>query len=346
MMPDDGSMAFWRRSSKESPADRAGRRADEAVHLADAGHREEALVAAGEAVEQFRSLAVGAPEAYRARLALALDNLGGILLLLERAAAARPVVEEAIALLRRPDETGHSAHQPDLAKAMLNLSTVLGRLGRHAEAVATAREAVEIQHESAMDDPDRYLLDYTHATTNFALVLSRAGCHDEATTVAQQAVMRYRRMLDNGPDDVRPWLPVALTNLGVVLTEQNRHEEAVPFMTEAVERYRDLVGTGESYRAKFGESLYNLGISLAAIGDRDSALKVNEAALLEFRWAAHTDPDYLHMVATALETSSLLLSEMGRPDDAALDEASAVELRETLRLLLPGADSPDEVVPP
>ncbi len=67
-----------------------------AVRLGDLGRREEALEAAREAVEKYRTLAERSPDAFLPDLAMSLNNLGAMLSDLGRREEALPFVLEAL----------------------------------------------------------------------------------------------------------------------------------------------------------------------------------------------------------------------------------------------------------
>jgi tetratricopeptide (TPR) repeat protein len=72
------------------------------------GRHEEALAAAGEAVNLYRALAESRPDAFTPKLTLSLNNLGNILIALGRREEALAAAEETIRLRRtladaRPD---------------------------------------------------------------------------------------------------------------------------------------------------------------------------------------------------------------------------------------------------
>ena len=119
--------------------------------LANASRPEEALAAAGEAVEIRRRLAAARPDAFEPDLAMSLNNLGNRLSELRRAEEALAAAGEAVEIRLRLAAARPDAFEPDLAMSLNNLGRMLSGAGRPEEAWVADAEAVEIRRRLAAD---------------------------------------------------------------------------------------------------------------------------------------------------------------------------------------------------
>jgi tetratricopeptide (TPR) repeat protein len=189
-----------------------------AKHLVEAGHRQQAIPSAVEAVTISRQLARDDPGTFLPELARCLSNLSGILGEAGQAEPAVAAAEEATAISRRLAEADPGNSLDPLATALGNLSNNLARAGQH-EAATAGDESVSIFRGLAAADPARYRPGLAAALLNLSTQLADAGQHADAVGPAEEAVSLFRQLAVASPEAGMPRLVGSLRNLTARLRE-------------------------------------------------------------------------------------------------------------------------------
>jgi len=133
--------------------ERARLLSDLGVSLSALGRREDALVAAKEAVDIYRTLGQSNLRTFLPGLTRSLNNLGLILSELGWREDALAATEEAADIYRTLADSNPEAFLPDLARSLNNLGLMLSELGRREDALAAAEESAEIYRTLAKSKP-------------------------------------------------------------------------------------------------------------------------------------------------------------------------------------------------
>ncbi|MCS7477881.1 tetratricopeptide repeat protein [Umezawaea endophytica] len=179
---------------------------DYAAHLADLGRFEEAI-AVGEDAHWLRLNASGdggePGEETAADVAATRGTLSALLTDVGRPAAALPVVDDAIRLLRRGATVDPGLFRPDLARALVQQGRVLWALGRWERAAGASAQGV-LLWRLVLDEPDPgdgndRRPDLALALHNHAKHLADAERWDEAVDAATESVELLRHAADKNP---------------------------------------------------------------------------------------------------------------------------------------------------
>ena len=228
-------------ASETDRATYASRRLSLSRCLAKTGRRNEALEAAQEATDYYRSLAKPGPSAYDPDLAMSLNNLA--LRLAENGQrdkaleAAQEATDRYHDLARKDPEV----HDPNYATSLNNLALHLAEDGKRDEALKTTKKAVDIRRRLTDQNPAIYAPNLAMSLNNLAIYLSQAGKRIEALQTAHEATNLYLGLADQNPASYISDLATSLYILALHLDENGQHDEALKTMQEAVERYRGLV---------------------------------------------------------------------------------------------------------
>ena len=315
-------------SAGDDPIEQARVLNNLAIRLSEAGHWDEALRAAQEAVGLRRVLAEVNEAAYTPDLAASLNNLANRLSEAGRRNEALQAAQEAATLYRVLAEVNEAAYTPDLAASLSNLASRLSEAGHWDEALQAAQQAVDLRRDLASVNASVYTPNLASSLSNLAAFLSRAGCRDEALQTAQEAASLYRVLVEASSASYIPDLAVSLSNLAVFLSEVGCRDEALRAAQQAVDLRRDLASVNASvYTPDLASSLSNLAAFLSRAGCRDEALQAAQEAvdlrrdLAEANAAAYT-PD----LAMSLNNLAGCLSEAGRWGEAlqAAQEATSL----------------------
>jgi tetratricopeptide (TPR) repeat protein len=237
----------------DQPADTAAILSNLANRLAVLGRLEEALAAAAEAVELYRSLHVAFPGSFTFELASSHNNLATRLSELVRSEEAFAEAAEAVRLYRLLGAL------PNVAMSISNLATILFDLDRHGEALEAADEAVRMLRGLVSTRPDTFTPDLAMALHNLANRLSDVGRIEQALEAVSEAVKLRRLLATDRPDAFAANLANSLDSMANRLSDLNRIEEAVVASGEAVELYRRLVGAKpDAFTSGLARALHNL----------------------------------------------------------------------------------------
>ncbi|HET9639820.1 MAG TPA: tetratricopeptide repeat protein [Allosphingosinicella sp.] len=317
----------------------AGSKNDLANRLGDLGRREEALLAAQEAVDSYRKLSAVHPDIYTYYLALALNNLTGFLRDVGKGEAALAASEEAVELRRLLADEHPDGQTDELAMALGNLANRLSEMGHQERALLASKEAAALFRELAERQPELFGPHLAKALSNLSVILSSLGRLEDALAAVEEAV-RMRRMLAAAkPDAFTPGLATSLNNLAIRLTELARHEEALPVAQETVALFRMLARTRpEAFNPSLSAALGNLNGVLSNLGKREAALATAQEALEMHRVLADAHPDVFRPhVAMSLSNLAIHLLEAGQEEAALTAMEEAVDLFRAFSKVRPDA---------
>jgi hypothetical protein len=271
-----------------------------------------------QAVQHYRTLAEGNPDAYLPDLAVTLTNLGKSLSEVGQRQQALASAQEAIAIYRQLAKANPDAYLPDLATALTNISAFLSEMGQRQQALASAQEAITIYRQVVQANPDAYLPDLASALGNLGASLSDLGQRQQALASAQEYTDIYRQLAKANPDAYLPDLASGLNNLGVFLSEMGQRQQALAPAQEGVTIYRTLAEANpDAYLPDLARALNNLGIHQAEVGQRQQALAPAQEAIDIYRQLADANPDaYLPNLASALNNLGIRQAEVGQRQQA------------------------------
>jgi tetratricopeptide (TPR) repeat protein/nucleoside phosphorylase len=326
-----------------SMAQRARLFGQRGIDLAEAGQREQALVASREAVALYRTLATHDTKTFQPLLAVSLNNVGADLSSLGQLEAALEATREAVNLRRALATRNPDAFQPDLATSLNNLGTNLGDLGQFEAALAATREAVTLYRALAIRSPDVFQPDLAMSLNNLGNWLSALGQREAALAAGGEAVDLYRALAMGNPDAFQPALATSLNNLGTMLRSQGQREAALAASGEAVELYRALAPRNpDAFQPGLASGLNNLGTMLSALGQCDAAVAAAREAIEIYRELARRNPDAFGCdLAGSLDNLSNWLSDIGLRESALAATNEAVTLCRELARRSPDAFLPD-----
>ena len=148
-------------------------------------------MAAREAVELYRGLAVASPQAYAPDLALSLNNLAAFLSEVGERNEALEAAREAVELYRGLAEASPQAYTPNLAASLNNLANRFLEVGERNEALEAAREAVLLRRALAEVSPQAYTPNLALSLNNLADILAADGRSEEAQAVFVEGIERF-----------------------------------------------------------------------------------------------------------------------------------------------------------
>ena len=261
-------------SAEWSPKQQAHWANNLSIRLSDVGERNEALVAAREAVELCRGLAEASPQAYTPNLAMSLTNLANRFSAVGERNGALVAAREAVELCRGLAEASPQAYTPNLAASLTNLANRLLEVGERNGALVAAREAVELYRGLAEASPQAYTPDLALSLNNLAAFLSEVGERNEALEAAREAVRLRRALAVVSPAAYTPDLAMSLNNLANILSEVGERNEALVAAREAVRLRRALAeASPQACTRDLAMSLTNLANRLLEVGERNEALE-------------------------------------------------------------------------
>ncbi|MFB7090555.1 tetratricopeptide repeat protein [Streptomyces sp. NPDC056296] len=299
------------------------------------GLREEAVTVMRQGIAVCRQLAVAEPAKIN-HLALALSNLGGMLVDWGRPAEAIPVLEHSIKITRIYSDKSHE-FTADLAGALKNLGSALKECGSQQEAIVVLTESVATyrrlvgqgrpQYEvplaralnslgnarglvaEARDDFDAAIAllrreDLAESALQLAATLaSQCGilmhlkCHERAVANSEEAVAIFRRLGDTNPAGVEPYLAHALPTMAEALVAVGRLDEAHTAATEAIGIVRRRsTANPDGWRQHLIRALRLLGDLLPTLNRHAEAAAVAEE-LARLVAEDHHDDKALHQPA-------------------------------------------------
>ena len=320
---------------------RARRLGQRGIDLGAAGQREEAVVAAREAVNVVRALATRNP-AFHPELADGLSNLGIALSAIGQREEALSITYEAVELRRTLAARDPDAFQLDLAVSLNGLGSRLSALGKREAALVAIREAVELVRRLSAHNVDACQPDLAMSLNNLGAVLSAMGQREEALLATREAVAVRRALALRNPDAFQPELAGSLNNLGNMLSALGQREEALLATREAVAVRRTLaLRNPDAFQPDLAMSLNNLGNMLSAVGLREEALAAAREAVETLRTLVSRSADAFEAdLATSLNNLGNMLSAVGQLAEALAVTREAVELLRALATRNPDAFQP------
>ena len=278
--------------SEASPAIRARRLNNLAIHLSELGQREKALQAAQESVELYSLLAQQRPDAFKPYLAASLNNLANRLSELGQREKALQAAQESVELRRQLAQQRPDAFNPDLARSLNNLAAMLSKLGQREKALQAAQESVELYSQLAQQRPDAFNPGLASSLNNLANRLSELGQREKALQAAQESVELYSLLAQQRPDAFNPYLAASLNNLAARLSELGQREKALQAAQDAVELYSQLAQQRpDAFKPYLAGSLNNLAAMLSELGQREKALQAAQESVELYSLLAQQRPD-------------------------------------------------------
>ena len=297
----------------------ASRQFSFSIRLAQTGRHIEALEAAQEATNLYRTLAKHDPAVYTPDLAASLNNLANRLAGNGQRHEALKTAQEGTNLYRTLAKHNPAVYTPDLAMSLNNLASYLASNGQRHEALKTTQEATNLYRTLAEHNPAVYTPDLAAALNNLAIDLDDNGQEHEALEAAQDGTNLYRTLAKHNPTAYTPNLAMSLNNLATYLASNGQRHEALQAAHEATNLYRTLVEHNPAaHTPDLAMSLNNLANHLDNNGQQREALTTAQEAtnlyrtLVEHNPAAHT-PD----LAVSLNTYANILERSGNTKEAA-----------------------------
>jgi tetratricopeptide (TPR) repeat protein len=167
--------------------------------LSNARRRKEALVATGEAVDVYRALAEGHPQAFLPDLARSLNSLGMLFSYVGWRRHALGAAAEAVEIYRALAKDRPEAFLPDLAMCLNNLSADLYVVRRREEALSVAKEAVDIRRALAKEHPDAHLPDLARSLGTLSETFSVTGRYTEAVDSLWEGLSMVAPLIEGLP---------------------------------------------------------------------------------------------------------------------------------------------------
>jgi tetratricopeptide (TPR) repeat protein/CHAT domain-containing protein len=310
----------------------------EALRLYRLGKRPEALEQKRQVLEISRK---GFPPDHFL-VAIAVNELGLLLMDMGKYSEARPLLEEALEIYRKVLPPDH----PEVAGTMKALGAVLQEMRQYSGARSLLEESLRARRKTLPAD-HADLADYLN---RLGILLDAMGKSAEARPLLEELVKICRKAF---PPD-HPQLASSLYNLGLLLQELGHYADAHPLLEEAVKIRRKALPPDHPDLAL---SLGRLGMVLLAMGKYVEAKPLLEEALKIQRKAL---PPHHPQLALTLLGMGALLREMGQQADALglLEEAVKIHRQalppdhpdladslSNLALLLEGMGKYDEAWP-
>jgi tetratricopeptide (TPR) repeat protein len=196
------------------------------------GRRDEAVAEAQAAVDRYRPPASDQPGRYGPELALALANLGKMLLELGRPEAVDALGESAH-LRRELADRDPAAHLTSLTYVLSNFAIALHQQNRPVEAFSVMEEAVGRHRVLGERVPSPHWPTMAMALTNLAVITADVRGLAAALDPAQEAVAFYRSLAAEDPGTYRAVLSGALQLLARLFAAAGQPGEAAAAATEA-----------------------------------------------------------------------------------------------------------------
>ena len=248
----------------------ASRQFSFSIRLARTGRYIEALEAAQEATNLYRTLAKHNPTAYTPDLASSLNNLANSQAKNGQLHEALQTAHEATNLYRTLAKHNPTAYTPNLASSLNNLANSQAENGQLHEALQTAQEAVTIRRNLAKHNPTAYTPNLAISLNNLANSQAKNGQMHEALQTAHEATNLYRTLAKHNPTAYTPDLASSLNNLAVYLADNGQLHEALQTAHEATNLYQELAS--EHFR-NFSSRLATTLEMYASILDRSGNTK-------------------------------------------------------------------------
>ncbi|MGK8501921.1 tetratricopeptide repeat protein [Nocardia asiatica] len=312
----DTALLPHRIASTTDPAERADLYRQYSRRLRATHRYQQALTAAEQAADLYRSLYDTDPVHYGPSLAAALEILGTRLGDVGRHTEALGPAQEAVDLYRQLAETG--TYLPELGNALALLGIRSGSVGRNHEALEAAQEGVVIHRRLAEADPARYLAALASPLNNLATRFGAVGRHYEALDAAEEATTLYRDFAEIDPGTHLLNFTRMLNNLGIRLGELGRHREALDVAQETAALGRQLVEADyDAHLPELAEALTQLSSRSSRLGHHHEALEAAQEGVSLYRRLATANPDtHLPQLAEALTELGFRLGQLGHHHEA------------------------------
>ena len=225
----------------------ASRQFSFSIRLAQTGRHIEALEAAQEATNLYRTLAKHDPAVYTPDLAASLNNLANRLAGNGQRHEALKTAQEGTNLYRTLAKHNPAVYTPDLAMSLNNLASYLASNGQRHEALKTTQEATNLYRTLAEHNPAVYTPDLAAALNNLAKSQAANGQQREALTTAQEATNLYRTLVEHNPAAHTPDLAVSLNTYANILERSGNTKEAARIRKEHDEVLKRMKETEEGH---------------------------------------------------------------------------------------------------
>jgi tetratricopeptide (TPR) repeat protein len=250
----------------------------------------------------FRDLAKINPEPYRPKVAITLNNLGGLYYSQAHYDDAKAAYEEALAIRRELVKVNLATYRPDLAISLENLGNVYDELHRYSDAIEAYNEALAIWSDLSKTNFELHRSDVAEVLGNVGVLYRNQGRYGDARAAEEKSLLIYRDLSKMQPELYRPYLATMLHNLGDLLLAQNRKSEALEALSEALAIRRDLAKTNpEAYLPNLAYTLNNLGNLYRSWNRYGEAKVAYEEAFAIYSRLAVANPERFRPAAVRLQ---------------------------------------------
>jgi len=308
-----------------------------ALRFLELEHREEALLAARQAVTLSGELAEGESESEALRAAC-LINLGHILYENGQPSKALPAIQKAVELQRRLASGDDPTLLRRTASSLRNLGLVLNRLGRREEAVEACRESVDLRRRLLGEGHGAHA-ELAAALDGLGTTFIELGRPEEALRMLEEALAIRRDLAEAHPESYAPALAESLLNMGISLTAIGRRGRGLRLCREAVLSWEQLAARRDAFLPDLSHGLVTLAAELLAARELDEALAISRRAEVLCRQLVERMPQVFgEHLALCLHTLSVTLYQKGEREEALAAAREGVEIRKRLAA---GGVSPD-----
>jgi tetratricopeptide (TPR) repeat protein len=214
-----------------------------------------------EALDLYRTLAAGNPQAYLPYVATTLNNLGLLHAATQQLARAEQEYTEALDIRRTLAAGNPQAYLPDVAMTLNNLGLLHAATQQLARAEQEYTEALDIYRTLAAGNPQAHLPYVATTLNNLAVLHQNTQQLARAEQEYTEALDLYRTLAAGNPQAYLPYVATTLNNLAVLHKNTQQLARAEQEYTEALDLYRTLAaGNPQAHLPYVATTLNNLAV--------------------------------------------------------------------------------------
>jgi tetratricopeptide (TPR) repeat protein/acyl carrier protein len=199
--------------------------------------------------------------------------------------------EKANALYLYLAEKNSAIYLPGFINMLNQKAIMLVEMDKRIAAHQVYREAIKLSRELFRKEKQSNAPLLAEVLNNSAMLLTELGQWKKAEAYYQEAIELYR-ILPN--IRYRILLALVLNNLGNLMATMNRLDEALPFHQEALHlRKLSFNANPKRYRADLSQSLYNLSLIMAEMGNFQQAKKIFDEFLKTMSYLTEYNYEFL-----------------------------------------------------